>query len=83
MIDNNNNHKSKDEELNKIKQFQTFIDDNLEYDFYKDMDIDKLANTINDDKLIKEDIKRIIELSESSFCKDWINEKEDEIWKDL
>jgi hypothetical protein len=62
MIDNNNNHKFKDVELNKVKQFQTFIDDNVEHDFDKDMDIDELANTINDDKLIEEDIKTFIEL---------------------
>ncbi len=64
MNDNNNNHKSKDEELNKLKQFQTFIDDNVEYDFDNDMDIGELANTINDGKLIEEDIKTFIELQE-------------------
>jgi hypothetical protein len=31
----------------------------------------------------KEEKEEILILSESSFNKDWLNEKEDEIWQDL
>ena len=31
----------------------------------------------------KEEKEELLTLSESSFCKGWINEKEDEIWQDL
>lgn len=33
--------------------------------------------------LEKEEKEELLTLSESSFGKDWVNEKEDEIWQDL
>lgn len=42
---------TKEEELSKLEQFKLFIQNNDEPDFDKDIDIDELTDTINEDNL--------------------------------